>query len=534
VEKLMNKYLQKLDTLGLLLLVGVALYYSVTNVWNKWALGLAIAGGVLVIVGIGANYRQILATLGKRSTKYATNYVVSVVLVIALVSAFNYIGQRHVKRFDLTAIGRYTLAPQTVQILGKLDRDLEIKAFFTGGEYAPLKELLTSFKTRSRHVKFEFIDPDKQPDVAKMNDVTVYGNMSNPFTGSQMKFGTVVLIYGNNKEKVEKRSEEVREEDLTNAVIKVQRTTAKKIYFVQGHGEKDPADSEKNGFAAAKKALEEQAFKVDTVNLASAGKAPADAKVLVLAGPTNETFAQEMQFLNDFLNSGGGLMVMVDPDPSPSLETFLKAWGVTVDDDMILDVSGAGRLMGAGPTIPLVLRYETHKITDRFRAMTFFPMARSVQPSKDSVAGVTVETLFRSNAESWGETNLKDLRNSKAAFDEKTDIKGPLSMAVALTKEVKPASDNGSGTKARMIVVGNSSFPINAYFPAQGNGNLFLNMVSWLAQDEDLISIRPKSPQDRRILLSESQQSMLRLFTVILIPGAVLVVGIVVWIRRRR
>jgi len=530
----MNKYLQKLDTLGLLLLVGVALYYSVTNVWNKWALGLAVAGGVLVIVGIGANYRQIMATLGKRSTKYATNYVVSLVLVIALVSAFNYIGQRHVKRFDLTAIGRYTLAPQTTQILGKLDKDLEIKAFFTGGEYAPLKELLTSYRTRSRHVRFEFIDPDKQPDVAKMYDVTVYGTMSNPFTGSQMKFGTVVLIYGDHKEKIEKRSEEVREEDLTNTIIKVQRTEAKKIYFVQGHGEKDPADSEKNGYAAAKKALEDQGFKVDAVNLASTGKVPADAKVLVLAGATTEPFPQELLFLNDFLNNGGGLLVMVDPEPAPSLEGFLKPWGVTVDNDMILDVSGAGRLMGAGPSIPLVLRYENHKITERFRSMTFYPLARSVQPSKDSVSGVTAETLFRSNPDSWGETNLKELRNSKAAFDEKTDIKGPLSMAVALTKEVKPASDKGPATKARMVVVGNSSFPINAYFPAQGNGNLFLNMVSWLAQDEDLISIRPKSPQDRRILLSESQQSMLRLVAVILIPGVVLVAGIFVWIRRRR
>jgi ABC-type uncharacterized transport system involved in gliding motility auxiliary subunit len=534
VEKLMNKYLQKLDTLGLLLLVGVALYYSVTNVWDKWALGLAAAGGCLFIVGIAANYRQIMETLGRRSTKYATNYVVSVVLAIALVSALNFVGQRHVKRFDLTGIGRYTLAPQTNQILDKLDRDLEIKAFFTGGEYPPLKELLTSYRTRSRHVRYEFIDPDKQPDVAKKYDVTVYGTMSNPFTGSQLKFGTVVLTYGARNEKIEKRSEEVREEDLTNAIIKVQRTEAKRIYFVEGHGEKDPGDAEKSGYAAAKKALEDQSFKVDTVNLASTGKVPADAKVLILAGPTTEPFPQEMQFLNDFLNSGGSLLVMVDPDPSPSLESFLKPWGITVDNDVILDVSGAGRLMGAGPTIPLVLRYETHKITDRFRSMTFFPLARSIQPSKESVSGVTVETLFRSNPESWGETDLKDLKNSKASFDEKSDLKGPLSMAVALTKEVKPASDKGPAVKARMVAVGNSNFGINAYFPAQGNGNLFLNMVSWLAQDEDLISVRPKAPEDRRIILSQSQQSTLRLVTVILLPGIVLVAGIMVWARRRR
>ncbi len=529
----MNKYLQKLDTLGLLLLVAAAIYYSVTNVWDKWALGLAIAGGVLVIAGIAANYRQILHTLGKRSTKYAGNYVISVILVIALVSGLNYIGQRHPKRFDLTAVGRYTLAPQTIQVLDKLGRDLDFKAFFPGGDYAPLKELLLEFRTTNpRYVHFEFIDPDKQPDVAKQYDVTTYGTFQNPFTGSQLKYGTVIVQYGDRREKVEKRSEEVREEDLTNAVIKVQRSEAKKVYFIQGHGEKDPSDTERTGYSAAKKALEEQGYKVDTLNLASEGKVPPDAKVLIEAGPTKEPFPQELQFVNEFLNRGGGFLVMVDPPPDgASLEGFLKEWGVKDDNDVVLDVSGVGRLMGAGPSIPLVARYETHKITDRFRAMTFFPLARSVEATKDSVSGVTVETLFKSNPNSWGET---DLKSKEASFDEKTDLKGPLSMAVAVSKEVKPASDNSSALKARMVVVGDSDFAVNSYFPDQGNGNLFLNMVSWLAQDEDLISIRPKAPEDRRILLSQSQIAMLRLLTVFLLPGAVLVVGIVVWTRRRK
>ena len=527
----MNKVLQKLDTLGLLLLVGAALYYSVTNVWNKWAVGVAVLGGVLVVAGIAANYRQIAATLGRRSTKYASNYVVSVILVIALVAGLNYIGQRHTKRFDLTASGRYTLAAQTAQILGKLDRDLQVKAFFPGGEYPPLRELLTNYRAQNRRLSYEFIDPDKQPDVAKQYDVTVYGTFSNPFTGSSLKFGTVVLTYGDRKEKIEKRSEEVREEDLTNAIIKVQRTESKTVSFVQGHGEKDPADSERKGYSFAKKALEDQSFKVDTVNLATAGKVPADAKVLILAGPATDPFEQEMQFVTEFLNNGGALLLMTDPPPSPSFEAFLKPWGIQAGNDIVLDVSGAGRLMGAGPTIPLVLRYENHKITDRFRAMSFFPMVRSVGPAKDSVSGVTVETLFKSAENSWGETELK---NPEASFDEKKDLKGPLSLAVAATKEVKPASDKGPAVKARIVAIGDSDFAVNSYFGAQGNGNLFLNMVSWLAQEEDLISIRPKAPEDRRVILSQSQQSMLRLISVFFLPGVALVAGIVVWTRRRR
>ncbi len=527
----MSKVLQKLDTLGLLLLVGAGIYYSVTNLWDKWAISLAAAGAVLIIVGLAANYRQILTTLGKRSTKYATNYIASVVLVVALVSALNYVGQRHIKRFDLTSTGRYSLASQTLQVLDKVGKDIDIKAFFPGGEYPPLKELLVNYRTRNRHIRYEFIDPDRQPTLAKQYDVTVYGTFENPFTGSQLKFGTVVLTQDGRKEKIEKRSEEVREEDLTNAIIKVQKSENKTVYFVQGHGEKDPNDTERGGYSVAKKGLEDQAFKVETVNLASEGKVPPDAKVLVVAGPTADYFPQETQYLSDLLNRGGGVLMLLDPPPAPSFDSFLKGWGVVPDNDVVLDVSGYGRLIGAGPSIPLVRQYESHKITDRFRLMTFFPLARSIEPAKETVPGVTVEPLFKSDANSWGEMNLK---SGEATFDEKTDLKGPLPLAVAATKEVKPGSENSPAVKARLVVVGDSDFAINGNFQTGGNGNLFLNMVSWLGEEEELISIRPKAPEDRKIILSESQQNMLRLVALFILPGIALVAGIAVWTVRRR
>jgi ABC-type uncharacterized transport system involved in gliding motility auxiliary subunit len=534
VEKLMNKYLQKLDTMGLLLLLAAALYYSVANVWDKWTLGLAIAGAVLIVVGIGSNYKQILNTLGRRSTKYAGNYVLSVILVIAIVSGLNYLGQRHPKRFDLTGIGRYTLAPQTDQVLNKLNKDLNVKAFFPGGDYTPLKDLLMEYRTKSRHVSFEFIDPDKQPDVAKQFDVTTYGTFQNPMTGSTLKFGTVVLLYGERREKIEKRSEEVREEDLTNAIIKVQSTEVKKVYFIQGHGERDSANTERLGYSLAKKALEEQGYKIDNLNLATEGKVPPDAKVLIEAGPETEPFPQELQFISDYLNKGGNLLVMLNAPPAPSLDSLLKEWGVQVDNDIVLDVSGIGRLMNAGPSVALVSKYEDHRITSRFSAMTFFPLARSVQPAKDPVNGISVEPLFKSNPNSWGKTDMKQLQSGEVQVGEKSDLKGPLSLAVAATKDIKPSAENSPAVKARLVVVGNTSFAVNGNFGAGGNGNLFLNMVSWLAQDEDLISIRPKAPEDRRMILSQSQLSLLRMVSVFLLPGAVLIIGIAVWTRRRR
>jgi ABC-type uncharacterized transport system involved in gliding motility auxiliary subunit len=251
----------------------------------------------------------------------------------------------------------------------------------------------------------------------------------------------------------------------------------------------------------------------------------------VIAGPKTEPFPKEFEIVNGFLNAGGGVLVMADPSPAASLSGFLKDWQVTLDNDIIVDVSGAGRLMGAGPTIPLVMQYESHAITERFRQMSFFPLARSIQPPKAAEGTISVTTLFKSNAESWGETDLKD---QSASYDAKTDLKGPLPMAVAVDKTIKPAGENSAAVKARMVVVGNSDFASNPYFGAQGNGNLFLNMVSWLAQEEDLISIRPKAQEDRKIMLSQSQERMLQMLVLVLLPGGVLMAGIIVWTRRRR
>jgi ABC-type uncharacterized transport system involved in gliding motility auxiliary subunit len=514
----MKKYLQKLDTLGLLLLVVAVMLHWVSNTWEKWNLAILILGGVFVVIGVIANYRQILASFGKRSTKYAGNYALSLVLVIALVMGLNYIGQKHVKRWDTTGSGKYSLALQTTQVLGKLNKDLHIRAFVRRGDNAPLKELLTEYRTASSFVHYELIDPDRQPDLANRYDVKMYG--------------TVVVSQADRSEKIESRSEEtIQEQDLTNAIIKVGRSEIKKIYFIEGHEEKDPSSEEKTGYSSAKRALEEQGYKVGTINLAS-DKVPSDAKVLIIAGPRNEPLPQELQFANDFLNSGkGGLLAMVDPTPSASLQSFFKEWGVQADNDLVLDVSGFGRILGANESIPLVRKYESHKITERFRAMTFFPLTRSIQPNNAPPVGITVEPLFKSDERSWGETNLK---NSEANFDQGKDLKGPLPLAVAITKEIKPASDTGSAIKARMVVVGTSNFPINSYFENQGNGNLFLNMVSWLAQDEDLISIRPKSHEDRRIMLSQSQLVLLLLVSIIVLPGIAVIVGIVVVVNRRR
>jgi len=513
----MKKLLQKFDTLGLLLLVAAAIWYSVTNIWSVWNIGLAIAGGLSIITGIAFNYRQILASLGKRSTKYAGNYILSLILVIAVVSGLNYIGQKHTKRFDLTSGGQFTLAPQTLKVLENLDQEIEIKAFPSGGEDPALRERLTGFRTISSNIHFEFIDPDRQPEIARQYEIQSYG--------------TLLLLCGDRSERIENPTGEILEEDLTNVIIKIQRTETPKVYIVQGHGEKDPSDDGQRGYSEAQRAMEDQGYAVESINLVQSGGVPDNAQALILAGPENEPFPQELEFIDDYLGKGGGVLIMIDPEPSPSLAVYLQNWGVQANNNIVLDISGVGQIFGMGPSIPLVTEYDDHAITERFNAMTFFPLTRSIHALEPAPDDIFVETLFKSDPNSWGET---DLESVNAEFHSGADFQGPLPLAVAVTKETTPATDETPSVNARLVVVGTSNFPRNDYFGTQGNSNLFLNMISWLAQDDDLISIRPKDPEDRRIVLTQSQGTLLQWILLAILPGIILVAGIAVVVNRRR
>jgi ABC-type uncharacterized transport system involved in gliding motility auxiliary subunit len=244
-----------------------------------------------------------------------------------------------------------------------------------------------------------------------------------------------------------------------------------------------------------------------------------------MAGPTSEPFPNELEFIDAFLNKGGGATILLETPPAPSLSDFMKKWSIDVGNNFVVDASGVGRLFGAGPSIPLVTNYGQHKITERFNVMTFFPFVRSVAPAQNPPQGLQVEQLLASNEQSWGES---DLKSNQAGFDAKVDMKGPVSLAVVATKDL------GENKKGRLVVYGDSDFASNNGFGLQGNGNLFLNTISWLAQDENFISIRPKDPEDRRLTMTEAQGRLVSYVMLLFLPVGVLLTGISVWMKRRK
>jgi ABC-type uncharacterized transport system involved in gliding motility auxiliary subunit len=521
----MKQHLKKADILGLAFVASAAIRYSIRSIWGTYEWIALIVGAILIIASLAVKTDEIRTGLGRRSARFGINSAVSVLFFIGILAFVNYLGAQHVKRVDTTTEKIYSLSDQSVNVVQQVKQDVTIKAFYPGGEYTPVKDLLELYRARNNKIAYQFIDPDKQPQVAQQYNVTQYGEFQNPLSGESFRYGTLILEMAGKTERVEKQSEALREEDVTNALMKIVKGEKKTVYFIQGHGEKSIDDTEKSGYSSAKAGLEKDNYTVKPVNLVQENKVPDDASVLVMPGPTSEPFPNELDLIDGFLNKGGSVAIMLDPPPAASLNDFMKKWSIDVGNNFVVDASGVGRLFGAGPSIPLITNYGRHKITERFNVMTFFPFVRSVTPSKTPPSGITVETLFSSNDRSWAET---DMKNNQVSFDEKTDTKGPISLAVVASKDL------GENKKGRLVVFGDSDFASNQGYGLQGNGNLFLNTITWLAQDESFISIRPKNPEDRRLTMTEAQGRLVSYVMLLFLPVGVLVAGVSVWMKRRR
>ncbi len=494
-----------LGWLGVALLISGGIRYSVRDLWTVWEKAMIGAGAVCVVVSVVANFAAIRAYFHRRSTRMGANTMVVSVAVIAILAMLNFLGYRHNKRFDLTEEKLYSLSDQTRQVVSHLDRDVTIMVF-DKEDHPDLHDLVESYMTLSPRITYQWVDPQEKPEIARQYNIRSLGEM--------------IAVSGGKRERIE----EAQEQDITNAILKVTRDETKTVCFIEGHGEKSLADTGGEGYSSVKRGLESENYTVKTINLVSTNEVPSDCTVAVVAGPRQGLFPQEVSLLTKFLDRGGKMMLLLDPDTNPQMDDLLHKWGVAVGDDTVIDVSGVGRLFGTGPAVPLVTDYGDHPITKGFaNTMTFFPLARSVKRADDAPTDVQITELLKTSPESWAETELV---GNKVKFDEGKDTKGPISLGVVVTKKVEKK-------QARLVVIGDSDFASNQYIGLQRNGDLFLNAINWLAEDEDLISVRPKSPKNRRVTLTASQQEWLFWFSFVLLPGFVIIAGIYVWWRRR-
>jgi ABC-type uncharacterized transport system involved in gliding motility auxiliary subunit len=442
-----------------------------------------------------------------------TNIAVYTVVGLAIVVLVNWFTDRNNRRWDLTPEKKYTLSEQTAKILKGLSREVTIYCFDREGGTRPRKDLLGNYEVLSKNVKVQFVDPDRNPALAKQYGVRTYGT----------------IVVATSEKHFEAQGES--EEGITNAIVRLLKGQ-KSVYFIQGHGERDIDNTERGGLSNLKKALENENYLIKSHVLMQNLAIPADASLLVMAGPRNDYLPPETDAIQKYLAAGGRALFMLDPAVElPNLTQMLAVWNIKLRNDLVIDENPIAQIFGTKPEMPLVLKYGSSPIVQPLaRTATLFPLTRSFEVASGSKQGVTTDSLCETTADSYGVADFNP-KMTTVTFHQGKDVRGPLSVAVS------GSVSSGSGEQrkeGRFVAMGTSSAVVNNYLAFQGNRDLVMNMVNWLAADEDLISIRAKPPDSQTLTLNQKQMRTILLGGIFGLPLLIIVAGTTVWFRRRR
>lgn len=519
----MKPTLQRLAPLGLYLalvagLAAIGLYI----VQREWNLLLQICLG-LVLVGLALfailDPERVRVALTGRQARYGSNALVMSLAFIGILVVVNYLVFRYPQRWDLTENQQFTLAPETLDTLKSLPAKAKALAFYTPRVSKESAEgLLNQYKFYSDgKFDYEFIDPEADPISAQQYNIT--------------RDGTVVIIMGNKREPVTF----VSEQDITGALVRLMSTGKKAVYFLTGHGEFDPESSGEESYSQVKTSLENKNYTVGKLDLLSTNSIPQDANVIVIAGPLKPITDQEMALIKSYVEGGGSLIALEEPlpltqygdQPDPLAAYLSETWGVELGSDMIVDLSTNQPYVAVGSV------YGSSPITEKMQGMfTVYPTTRSVTANENASA-IQSQPLVSTSERAWAETDLDTITNQTQSSqapqiqpDAGIDLIGPVSLAMT-------AEDTGKGS--RLVVFGDSQFASDTFFNQLGNGDMFVNSVDWAAQQENLISLTPKD-EVQRLLIPPGRYAMnlILLVTVFILPGVVLLAGVIVWWQRRQ
>ena len=469
-----------------------------------------------------------------RQNRYGAYLVVYVAVVLLLLGGVNYLTNRFNKSYDATATQRLTLSDQSRKVAESLPGDVSLRYFYSSGGAEPAKELLSRYSELSGKIHTDYVDMDQKPLEARAAGVTAAGE--------------VVLSMGQRFE----RAASLSEEEITRAMIRLTREGSRTVCVLQGSGEPSLETREGDGFSNLPVLLKASSYEIHPVNLADAtvaleptGGRPACA-VLIVAGPRTDYPSPVVAAIRGYVEAGNAALFLLDPPgvgqglstaANDELAKVLDGWGVELQKNWLIAPRNLESLR-FGPLTIAVDQYEPQPITSTLGAnLTLFPEARSLRILEGKPTQVSA--LFSSPAAAMATETL-------GAEGQEIDLsklpKGPFVMAAAGTlKTAAPAAASDAAKPAeaktppagRFVVVGNSRWAQNGSLGQYENRNLLANMINWLASEEDLISIPPKSPSDATLVLTPFQLRMLNVTAIFLIPLMVIGMGVLVWLRRR-
>jgi ABC-type uncharacterized transport system involved in gliding motility auxiliary subunit len=453
--------------------------------------------------------------LKARQTKYAAYAATYILVVVAVVFVANVLADRYNKSFDATSNKRYSLSDQTSKIVKGLPQPATITYFNQSTHFREGKDLLDQYANLSPKVHVEYVDPDKDQQKAREAGIR--------------NFGTAVVQVDAKKEE----AKSMTEEGITGAFIRDLKNNTRTVCFVTGSGEHQVDNSDREGLSRFKDLLAKDNYESKSVDLLQKAQVPNDCTTLVVAGPKRNYEQPEVDAIKKYIEDGGRALFMLDPPlkmgrseiaDNDALSTLLQGWGVTLEKDLILDLNPIGQMAGLGPQVALVTSYGSQPIVNEMKGTaTGFPLSRSMDIKNGDKT--TVQKLFDTSGSSLATSNLS---SSSVDIRDPKNKKGPLTLAAAGTYNTGKQNSEG-----RFVVVGSSSWAANGFINFNGNNDLALNAVNWLSSDEDLISIRPKAQEDRRITMTRGQLNFVRATSQFVLPLVVVVAGVAVWWKRR-
>jgi len=452
-----------------------------------------------------------METSKKTKNIFKFNAFISALAIFGIILTANLISEKMFFRIDFSADKRFTLSDESLKTLETLSDKIEIGAFFkkTSKDYSRIKEILETYNVASQNISYTFVDPDREPVLAKK-----FNN-----------FNYNLIIVFDKTRNIKERVFSISEENITNAIIKLTKRDKKAIYFIKGHGEKSILERDSQGLYELYNLLLNKGYKVEELYIPDTNKIPDDASVIVIAGAKFAFLKKEMTLLKNYIKSGGSALFMVDPSPSYSFNNELHDFGFHVSDNIIYDSSS--KLIGSEPTVFLLNTYGKMSFMDKMKESTVFSGARQISLLFMLPEKIDADIIAKSGKYSFGETDLSQTGN----FDAGKDIPGPLGIAASSMTHID-SKDKKTNKNYRVTVIGDSDFCSNKWLNSYGNKTFIMNIISWLAEENNFISLE-KNSTSSHIFLETFQLRNIFYLCVIIIPLLTFLIGIFIILKRR-
>lgn len=535
-----------LALMGLMLVGEVVFARFSRGFWSFYNTGLLVIGIALIATPILMNRPRFRYEMGRRQTGLALTVFLNCLLAIAAWSMGTYLSSRYFVRMDLTSSKRYTLSEQTRQVVTGLQSPVEIIVALTSPTdlLQEIRDLIAEYTARTNLVTVQYLDPQRSPsEVERLreryqllsplsNEVLVaVGERSRRIPASAFVQQSVRTVEGR---QYVGPPQFVGEAEITSALVQLTRESPGRIIFLSGHGQRSPDEQAPEGAARAVAELRRSGWVVHRhiITPGAGASFPVDTQVVILAGPRKRLSDEDLRALQEVLDRGGGVMILLDPGVDAGLESLIHPWNVRLGNDMVVDLKDF--VSSGDPTSLYVTRFaKDHVIGKGMGSLAaVVPTARRVAVTNiDPNPNVSTRNFMHTSGDAWA---VPYQESSSVRVNPRSDRRGPISLGIACERYQEFYEPGRSPLSGRMVVIGDSDFMSNQYIDMAGNLNLFLNSVDWLAGRHDLISVRPKVADIRYIPLTNRQSKLIYWSSVLLIPLAALMAGLLMTARRRR